>query len=213
MPDALEPQLDALWGAAKEARAAEQFAAAAELLSPYLRHRPGHGWAWHWYGDALGNLGLRIEAERALLRAIGLVAEPFWSHVRLARLYRHFGDHGSADVRYAMAANSTEGQCRGWVWIQRGANLARLNRLDEAIACHRHALSLGDADHDEAHLNLGLILRARGQYGAAATEFRFALSITPDYPEASAALGSIDGVAEALRLANATPPPPAAVSE
>lgn len=205
MAESLDAHLDALYAAATAAREGERYAAVAELLAPYLLHRPQHGWAWQRYGDALGNLGLWTEAERALTRAIELIDSPFGPHVRLARLYRSMGDHEAAERHNRIATSMPEAAKHGWVWIVRGANLARLNRLEEALACHRRALTMGNADHDEAYHNIGLILRAQGKYAESIDALRCALAITPDYDEARDALASLEGIDEAVRLAGATP--------
>ena len=74
-----------------------------------------------------------------------------------------------------------------------------MNDLTAAEASHRQALEIAeDVDPDEAWCNLGLIHRARGDYGAAADAFRRALAIVPDDQAATDALASLDGVADAL---------------
>ena len=209
MMDGIEAHLDALYGAAETARRAGRSAAVAELLAPYLRHRPGHGWAWYLYGDALRSIGLWLEAERALVRAVDLLDPPHWPAIRLGSLCARVGQSHEADRWFERALQTPYGREHGWVWILRGANLARLNQLEAALDCHAHALTLGDVDHDEAHLNVGLIRRAQGRYSEAAAAFGAALAVTPDYAAAADALASVDEIFEAVRMAAMTPSPPA----
>jgi DNA-binding transcriptional MerR regulator len=56
-------------------------------------------------------------------------------------------------------------------------------RLDDAVACYRKALSL-DAGLAAAHTNLGRIAHRRGDTRAARESFEEALALDPDQPEA-----------------------------
>ena len=65
-----------------------------------------------------------------------------------------------------------------------------LNRLEEAIACYRRALSLSPGYH-EAHYNLGSALAGQGKLEEAAECYRRAVSLRPDLYMAHFNLGNI----------------------
>ena len=117
----LESRLGDLYDAATEARHGDRLAAAAELLAGYLRHRPGHGWAWYLYGDALRRMGLRLEAERALARALDKLDDPTWPTLQLTQLNKDFGEYAAAATWYDRAVALPYARSHGWVWIMRGA--------------------------------------------------------------------------------------------
>lgn len=201
----LETHLDQLFYLASLAYDADQFAATAELLSPYLRHRHSHGYAWFLYGDALRAMGLVHEAERALSRSQDLCPKQPWPRVRLGMIKEQQGHRESAERDFAAAARHKTVASASWFWVIRGTNLASLGQFAKAESCHRRALTCPDADAGEAYLNLGYVLRAQGRYGEAAEAFEACLRASPDHPEAGDAMGSIAGVREAVSLAAATP--------
>ena len=203
MPDLAE-HLDQLYALAAEAYDQDRFAAAAELLSPYVRHRPGHGYAWFVYGDALRVLGLVHEAERALVRSQELCPTQPWPRLRLGMVKEQLGHRDAAEQDYAAVADHAGVAAAGWFWIVRGTNLASLNQLAPAEACHRTALGCGDVDRGEAYLCLGAVLRAGGRYAEAEVAYARAASAGAAQ-DARAALAEMAGVAEAIALAAATP--------
>jgi protein O-GlcNAc transferase len=203
----LEAHLDQLFDAARQAFGENRHAVVVELLSPYVRHRTRHGWGHYLLGESLRNLGLFQEAERQLLIADRFPDNRPRSKIRLGNLCQSFGDYAQAERWYAKAVQHPKAADWGWVWILRGGNLARTNQLAAAEECHRHALTLSDTDHDEAWLNIGLVLRAAGKYTDAIDAFKKALELTPDYPEAREALDSLNGITEAVALAQSTPAP------
>lgn len=202
----LEKHLARLWEKARVAFNQERFAITVELLTPYLRHRPEHAFAWLQFGRSLERIGLFFEAEQALARADEFEENRPYSLTALANFYKDLGQHELAETFYAKAIDHPESEQMGWIWIQRGTNFARWNHLDDAEKCHRKALELPNADHDEAWLNIGLILRARGRYDEAIAAFNRALEICPDYEEAKERLASLQGIKGALAMARRTPP-------
>ncbi len=178
-----------------------QYPAAAELLEAYVARRPRHGQAWWWLGTALRDVGRTVEARKALRIALrlsrrhrGIVA------LQLAMLYHGRGNRARAEKWFARAASARDARDRDCVWVLRGGNFAGWEKFDEAAACHREAIELHDRNEEEAHLNLGLVLRTQRDYVGAAAEFHQALAISPDYPEATESLASLEGVGDALKL-------------
>jgi Flp pilus assembly protein TadD len=70
-------------------------------------------------------------------------------------------------------------------WFLRGITLAerREGNTVEEENCYRQALRLR-ADYPEAHNNLAILLKARGEVNAAAQHYEEALRLWPQYPEA-----------------------------
>lgn len=202
-----DEELDEVLAAAKAASAAGRQAAAAELMSVYVRHRPAHAYAWFLLGNSLRQIGLRDEAERALLTAFELDeadddAGGAWIvAARLGALHHDWGNYDASETWYARATERLPEDRGGWVWIMRGGNLARAGQFAAAEECHRRALTHADADPDEAHLNLALLFRAQGRYDDAVASLHEALRITPDYPDAIEVLASLDGIQEAAARA------------
>jgi tetratricopeptide (TPR) repeat protein len=195
----LKADLDLLRDKAEEAFRAGHDASVVELLTPYLRHRPDDDWAIYLFGRGLQGIGLFHEAERALLRADEFETNHPRSAAFLAILYNSFGEYARAEEFFARA--TAHSKVRDWVWIFRGCNLARMNQLAAAEDCQRHALTLPDCDHDEAWLNIGYIMRARGKYAEAIEAFGKAIELTPNYPEAIEGLRGLEGVEDAVTFA------------
>ena len=96
-------------------------------------------------------------------------------------------------------------------WFRKGLGLVgtKLENSEQEADCYREALRLRP-DYPEAHNNLAVVLRARGEDAESGTHYREALRLRPDYPEAHsnyAALLALRGSAaaaghyrEALRL-------------
>lgn len=198
-----EEILDEVRDLAMQASKAHHHAAVIELLSAYLQYRPSDSASWIHLGCSLTALGLKDEAEHALLTALDLTPDNAFIYARLGMLYKDVGSHEEAERWFSKACQDQEFGKRGWVWIMRGGNLAVTNQLSAAEQCHRHALVCGEhVDRDEAFLNLGYVLRAKGQYAEAAEAFRAALAITPDYASAVEALNYLIGIDEAISRAN-----------
>ena len=201
----LQAHLDRLFDLAGLAYDDERFAAVAELLAPYVRHRATHGYAWFLYGDSLRAIGLVHEAERALTRAQDLCPRQPWPRVRLGMVKEQLGHRDAAEADYAAVADHVDVAAAGWFWIVRGANLAAVSQLTSAERCLRRALTCDGVDAAEAQLNLGYVLRAAGRYAEAAAAFTAVLTASPTDPDAVAASATLDGVADAAALAAVTP--------
>jgi tetratricopeptide (TPR) repeat protein len=175
-----------------------------ELLTPYLRHNPDDAYAWHMFGDALRVVGRFRESESALLRAFELAPDSKRVAVssRLAVLYNDMGRYADAERHYSDVAAHPEWKGLGWLWILRGANLARLGNYELAEECHCKATTLEDVHGDEAWLNLGLVLRAQGKYEDASSALRKSLELDSTCSAAEEALNSMEGIETAVSVAN-----------
>jgi tetratricopeptide (TPR) repeat protein len=75
-----------------------------------------------------------------------------------------------------------------WTWILLSKVFLSVGRVDETITSLQNALKV-DPDYEEAHYNLGIEYRLRGQYVRAEKHLRKAIEIDPNYSRAYAELG------------------------
>ncbi|HYU19389.1 MAG TPA: tetratricopeptide repeat protein [Chloroflexota bacterium] len=129
------------------------------------------------------------------------------------------GDHLSGRTLYQLTAFDQEAldskptqELTAEAWFLKAAALVGTDRenSDEEADCYRQALRLRP-DYPEAHSHLAVLLKARGDYAAAAEHYRQALRLRPDYPAAhynyaillesrASTAGAADHYREALRL-------------
>ena len=117
-------------------------------------------------------------------------AVPRSASLHLGNLHRERGDCEGAEVGYrkALERNPDHGSLHAML----GALLATKGDYTAAEQCHRAAIRCSKEDvKDEAYLNLGLVLRAQERYAEARASFSEAIALTPDYPEAIAALHDV----------------------
>jgi tetratricopeptide (TPR) repeat protein len=169
-------------------------ALAVELGKLYLARYPDDAWALIYFGMALQSLARYGDARAAYDRALALL--PAEDH---HRIYRQFGlvaqdqaDIEGAEHWYRRAIQALPTDATPYIFL--GAMLAKNGRLDEAEACHREATGCSEGCIDEAYLNLGYVLRAKGQYLDALECFREALSRDPLDRDAQEALEDVDQV-------------------
>jgi tetratricopeptide (TPR) repeat protein len=136
------------------------------------------------YGDS------RAAYERALM-----LLPPENHH----RVYRQFGllaqdqaDIEGAEGWYRRAIQELPTDATAYVYLR--AMLAKNGRLEAAEACHREATGCPNGCIDEAYLNLGYVLRAKGQYLDALECFREALSRDPLDTDVQEAIEDIEQV-------------------
>ena len=106
-----------------------------------------------------------------------------------------------AEAWYARAVAERPDDAGAYIFL--GAVQARQGKLEQAESTHRQATLCATGCIDEAHLNLGLVLRGQGRLAEAAESFRKALEIEPKYEEASEALADVE---RALGLSDRTHP-------
>jgi tetratricopeptide (TPR) repeat protein len=169
-------------------------ALAVELGKLYLAKYPEDAWALIYFGMALQSIARYGDALAAYDRALLLL--PAEEH---QRIYRQFGllaqdqaDIEAAEGWYRRAIQALPTDATACIYL--GAMLAKNGRLDEAEACHREATGCPEGCIDEAYLNLGYVLRAKGQYLDALECFREALSRDPLDTDVQEALEDIEQV-------------------
>ncbi len=173
-----------------------------ELLGPYLQKRPNHVYAWYLYGDALRVVGRFEEAIKALKKALPKTPILFRSYVcaRIGMAYEGSYSPGLAE-KWLKRATEKEICDQGWAWVFRGCLLASAGKFPEALFAHREALKQINVDKEEAHLNIGYVLRAMGRYAEACKHFKKALVIDPEYSEALSALEGLKSIQKSIKMA------------
>jgi len=119
--------------------------------------------------------------------------------IRLGMVEDGRGRNQQAERWFARACRHKCYRKVGWLWVLRGANLARAERFRLAEKCYRHALTLPEVDLDEAYRNLGYVLRAQGRYREAQAPFRRSIRLDRSCQKTKEALAGLDGMAFALR--------------
>ncbi|WP_165248681.1 tetratricopeptide repeat protein [Paludisphaera soli] len=172
-----------------------------------LDRHPDCGPAWKLLGSALIELARFDEAKSAIRRALGLCpAEKLWIPLaEMGHLCKATGDLGGAAIWYRRAIDAAPEEAGAWIYL--GGVLAQAGRLEEAEAALLAATRCEYGCRDEAHLNLGLVLRALDRHGEAALCFEAALQIDPKYQAAKQALRD---VRQAIRVPKARRRGPAA---
>lgn len=142
--------------------------------------------------DAWTVLGLALEttepdaARAAWEKAMLLAPELPEPRFRLGDFHRRRGEHALAIAAYESALAS--GLRHPVLLNNLGLALQRLDKLDEAAARYREALSLQPA-FVEAHANLGDVLRMRHRYAEAATHYTRVVAVEPSVASLWTSLG------------------------
>lgn len=176
----------------------------AELFEVLVRVDPDDGLAWFNLGDALRSVGRLKEAEEALLTARELAPKShrFTVDARLGMVLSKSGSPADAEKWFRLA--TSDGECPGWVWVLRAANLVRNESAKLARECLKAAKLRGEVDLQEVLLNEALIERCEGNYEAAAHCAEEALKIDPNYEPAKLLLVSIQRATEAKKYVAGT---------
>ncbi len=162
-----------------------------EMGTQYTRAFPERAEGWIVLADGLSGVARYKEAVAALRRANRLTAPSrrWFIAVQWGHLYREKRDERAAErwYRKAVAAHPSTS-----THIFLGATLAKQGRFAEAKRHHERAIALAinkeKSSPDEAHYNLGLILRAEKRYEDSATHLRKAIRADRDYKIAKEAL-------------------------
>ncbi len=111
----------------------------------------------------------------------------------LGQLYRDLGRLDEAERWFRRATETAPDDTAPWVYL--GGFLARCERFADACAVLERGLK-AKGDLDEVWLNIGLNKRGIGDYQAAKECFEMAISISPTYADAIAALADLNGAIE-----------------
>ncbi|MFT3784698.1 MAG: tetratricopeptide repeat protein [Tepidisphaeraceae bacterium] len=163
------------------------------LAQRYLHADPSHVLTRLLLGRLLTELARYDEAERELRRALKECPRDHRS-IALSQLghslrAQHRDEEAIEAYRHAVETDPVNTGAHVFL----GALLAKLGRLDEAEATCRNALEqCYEGELSEVWLNLGFVLRAKGRFIDAASAFREALVLDPNYREAKTALRDVE---------------------
>lgn len=165
-----------------------------ELARRYLDKEPDDPRALSHLAAALRDVARYDEAyaiyER-LLASFAPDAHPVvWR--QLGQLEEARSQLASAEGWYRRAIEARPLDATAYIFL--GSMLAKAGRLTEAEHWHRRATECVDGCLDEAYLNLGFVLKARGEYLQALECFREAVRRDPDDPDAREALADVEHV-------------------
>ncbi|HEX4795580.1 MAG TPA: tetratricopeptide repeat protein [Humisphaera sp.] len=164
-----------------------------QLLRRFLEEFPEFGTAWHSLGFELTDISRFDEAEAALRKALSLKTQGhYFVMTDLGQLFRRKGDFATARQCFDRAIEYKPDDAHAYIYC--GGMLARLGEFAEAEAMHRRATQCSDGCIDEAHHNLGLVLRAVERYPEALECFKRALEIDPYYDDAKEAMEDVERV-------------------
>ena len=148
-----------------------------EIGRLYLAEFPDEPIALTMIGQAYCSVARFEEATSAYERALTTCAPE-----RRARLLSLLGDvhqaksdTSAAELFYRRASLESPDDASALIYW--GGMLAKNGRLEEGEAILRRAIACTDGCLDEAYLNLGFVLRARGEYLQALDAFREAFRI------------------------------------
>lgn len=172
------------------AEAAGQDERALELYWHLLDERGEDASLWYALAGVFARLGRAIEATSARERAVAL--DPLLVYADLFegdRLWLN-GRYEEALARFGRYLSGFPGdRFTPYALRRRAGCLMRLNRHREAIETFREVLLLAP-QHADTHMDLGMLLRERGDLDQAAEEFRRARNVLPDVALYRMALGT-----------------------
>ena len=180
----------------------------AELLSEHLRLRP-RNWARFvrlgMASESLFRVDEAIEAMKSALK-VSSKKNQWRIYSFLGNAYRDYRSVKEADKWFGLIeegnVESSDGFSMGEIWIFKGAVLAMLGKLEEALNCYDNALkgTWPSVLKEEAWLNKGYAYRAQGEYKKAELAFNEALKIDQKYGHAKVALKKMSGIDKVLRM-------------
>jgi tetratricopeptide (TPR) repeat protein len=157
------------------------FPAAAEQLRAAIQIQPDYAEAYYTLGTVLKQMEKYPEAADALRRAIKLQPDFAGAHTTLAAVLRQLGDsvgaseEAKAGAEISRQKNSLQAATFA---TNSGRRLLGVGDLDGAISQFRSAIAAVPA-YAQAHYQLGLALKQKGDKQEAQKEFQRAVELDP----------------------------------
>lgn len=174
-----------------QARKNDQAATVVLLAARWLETHPNDLGVMFDYAEMLYQMTRYDDAIRVYQDAHERFPSRRWAVCnQMGHLYRYRGDFATAEEWFRKAAAVEPDDATSYIFL--GAVQARQGKLLEAEQTHRRAAQCAEGCIDEAHHNLGLVLRGQGRLAEAAASFRTALELCPKYTEAEEALQDVE---------------------
>lgn len=176
--------------AAAEEAAASRPETAANVWKDLVARHPADGSAWYRLARAEERGGRAAEAADA--RAKAIAADPVLQDAELFEADALWMNQSYAEALESYRAHrrrNPRGPFLAYGLRREAGCLMRVGRDDEAVETFRKVIALAPG-HGDTHLDLGLLLRDRGDVAGAIAEFREARRILPDQAAYAMALGT-----------------------
>ena len=173
--------LKAKWQEARQALEDGETFVALSLAERFTVDYPRSSAGWILLGRTQRRLNLIEQALASFRKALNLASKSKRTCIaaNIGMLLHDQGALADAEAAYREALCNAPDD--GPLYILLGCTLARQGRFDEAKSAHQRAIELGNADSDEAYLNLALILRNEGNEERALEMVEKALEIDPSH--------------------------------
>jgi len=143
-------------------------------------------------GRTLQALGRWARARDDFLRLVKIKPDDVNYLMRLGLARFQLGEHEGAVRAYDRVLRVQPRHALAWA--NRAANLAELDRLEEALRSAERGVELGPSR--ESYLTLARIQELRAEWAAARASFREVLRFRPNDPDANEALKRLQGLAD-----------------
>jgi len=196
---AVPTHTDQLFSRLKDASSRDLSSLTVLLAREYTSIDPECGIAWLMYGIALVETGRYDAARKALSTATRLCPSDKLRipYAQIGHLYKQKGNLRLAQKWYQKTIEADSRDAAGYIFM--GSVFALQGKLNEAIQCHRKATRCKRGCVDEAYLNLGLVLRAKGELQLAQTALRKAIELDPEYTAAREAIEDVNAALQFTR--------------
>lgn len=195
--DSQPPPRDEIQKAISAAEDHYQAASAIFLYEKWLNKNSEDNW---WYSRVLSDYGTllyKLTRFEDAIQQFEIVLSKFperrWFILnQLGQLCRYRGDLAKAQYWYQQAIEENPSEASSYIFL--GATQARQGNLKEAELSHREGTRCEKGPVDEAYYNLGLVLRSQERFTEAKECLGQAISIDPNYAQASQALADVEFV-------------------
>jgi tetratricopeptide (TPR) repeat protein len=178
------------WSAIQDDLRSGEASGAVSKARVLAERRPEDPYAWYALYEALHAAGSSSEAREARRRAVAL--DPVLDHDDLIagdRLWLNHDYASALDFYHRFLEKNPTGPFAAYVYRRIGHCLVGLDRDDEALPMFRRVVEMSP-EHADTRLDLGLLLRQRGEMDAAVQELQLARKILPDRALYAMALGT-----------------------
>ena len=168
------------------------YAAAEPLLRKVVERDPANYLAWYDLGFVSNALGKTDDSIVAYRKSVAAKPDVFESNLNLGLMLAKTGQPGAdqflrAATTLRPSSNLQEGRARAWLSL---AHVLEASKPDEAIEAYHQASQLQPKDV-EPHLAAAPLLEKENRFADAEAEYKAALILDPNSPDALAGLANL----------------------